>query len=192
VLRGRPPRRIPRAGVAPVAVLRWTGAMDIDVIRRELDQPGAHELLTSAPLLRLAYSGSDGTPRVIPIGFLWNGARIVVCTSTTAPKGRAIRSRPEVAVTIDAGASPADSRSLLVRGTAAVETVDGIPSEYLDAARKTMTPEEVAGFEQAVSAMYPQMVRIAITPTWARYYDFGAGRLPATLRRLAEEAAVRG
>jgi hypothetical protein len=95
-------------------------------------------------------------------------------------------------VTIDVGSTPADSRSLLVRGPASVETVDGIPSEYIDAARKTMTPEEVAGFEQAVAVMYPQMVRIVITPTWARYYDFGAGRLPATLQRLAEEAAERG
>ena len=166
--------------------------MDTDVIRRELEQPGAQELLTTAPLLRLAYTGSDGTPRVIPIGFLWAGSRIVVCTSTKAPKGRAIRERPDVAVTIDVGSTPADSRSLLVRGPASVETVEGIPSEYIDAARKTMTPEEVAGFEQAVAGMYPEMVRIAITPTWARYYDFGAGRLPATLQRLAEEAAERG
>jgi nitroimidazol reductase NimA-like FMN-containing flavoprotein (pyridoxamine 5'-phosphate oxidase superfamily) len=165
--------------------------MDSDEIRRELDQPGAQELLTTTPLLRLAYSGRDGTPRVIPIGFLWNGSAIVVCTSTVAPKGRAIRERPDVAVTIDVGTTPAESRSLLVRGPASVETVDGIPSEYLDAARKTMAPDEAAGFEQAVTAMYPQMVRIAITPTWARYYDFGAGRLPATLQRLAEEAAGR-
>jgi nitroimidazol reductase NimA-like FMN-containing flavoprotein (pyridoxamine 5'-phosphate oxidase superfamily) len=166
--------------------------MDADGVLRELDQPGAQELLTTAPLLRLAYTSADGTPRVIPIGFLWTGGRIVVCTSTTAPKGAAIRSRPDVAVTIDVGASPAESRSLLVRGPARVETVEGIPREYLDASRKTMTPEEAAGFEQAVTAMYPQMVRISITPTWARYYDFGAGRLPATLQRLAEEAAARG
>jgi nitroimidazol reductase NimA-like FMN-containing flavoprotein (pyridoxamine 5'-phosphate oxidase superfamily) len=166
--------------------------MDSDEIRHELQQPGAQELLTTAPLMRLAYSGRDGTPRVIPIGFFWNGSQIVVCTSTTAPKGRAIRERPDVAVTIDVGTAPADSRSLLVRGPATTETVDGIPSEYVDAARKTMPPEDVAGFEQAVQAMYPQLVRIAITPTWARYYDFGAGRLPATLQRLAEEAASRG
>jgi nitroimidazol reductase NimA-like FMN-containing flavoprotein (pyridoxamine 5'-phosphate oxidase superfamily) len=166
--------------------------MNADEIRSELDQPGAQELLTSAALLRLAYSGPDGTPRVIPIGFLWTGSAIVVCTSTTSPKGRAIRSRPHVAVTIDTGAGPSDARSLLVRGPAAVETVDGIPPEYIAASAKTMSPEEVAGFEQAVQAMYPQMVRISITPDWARYYDFGGGRLPATLQRLAEEAAQRG
>jgi nitroimidazol reductase NimA-like FMN-containing flavoprotein (pyridoxamine 5'-phosphate oxidase superfamily) len=166
--------------------------MRIEDVRNELAQPGALELLRTAALMRLAYSGSDGTPRVIPIGFFWTGERIVVCTSTRAPKGDAIRVRPDVAATIDVGAGPADSRSLLVRGPAAVETVDGIPREYIEASRKTMSTDEVAGFEQAVQAMYPQMVRITITPTWARYYDFGGGRLPATLQALADEAAARG
>jgi hypothetical protein len=40
--------------------------------------------------------------------------------------------------------------------------------------------------------MYEQMVRIAITPEWARYYDFGAGRLPPSLQTLADEATRRG
>jgi hypothetical protein len=30
------------------------------------------------------------------------------------------------------------------------------------------------------------MARIAITPYWVRYYDFGAGRLPRFLQDLAE------
>jgi hypothetical protein len=34
--------------------------------------------------------------------------------------------------------------------------------------------------------MYPRMARIAITPGWARYYDFGAGRIPRFLQELAE------
>ncbi|TPW70127.1 pyridoxamine 5'-phosphate oxidase family protein [Schumannella sp. 10F1B-5-1] len=163
-----------------------------DEMRSELEQPGAQELLRSAPLLHLAYRGLDGTPRVIPIGFLWNGTAIVICTIVDAPKNAALRRRPSVAVTIDSGHSPADSKSLLVRGPASLETLDGIPREYIDAAAKTMSPDEVAGFEQAVTAGYEQMVRITITPTWARFYDFGAGRLPATLQRTLEAAAQRG
>ena len=30
------------------------------------------------------------------------------------------------------------------------------------------------------------IARIAITPHWVRYYDFGAGRLPRFLQDLAE------
>ena len=60
--------------------------MDTHEMIEELDQPGARKLLASATLLRLAYNGSDGFPRVIPIGFYWNGNQIVVCTAATAPK----------------------------------------------------------------------------------------------------------
>ena len=72
----------------------------------ELDDPGARNLLASATLLRLAYNGSDGFPRVIPIGFYWKGNQIVVCTAATAPKVKALSSRPNVAMTIDAGDTP--------------------------------------------------------------------------------------
>ena len=52
--------------------------MDSQEITEELEHPGARNLLDSATLLRLAYNGSDGFPRVIPIGFYWNGNQIVV------------------------------------------------------------------------------------------------------------------
>ena len=44
--------------------------MDPQEIAEELGHPGARNLLDSATLLRLAYNGSDGFSRVIPIGFL--------------------------------------------------------------------------------------------------------------------------
>jgi hypothetical protein len=34
--------------------------------------------------------------------------------------------------------------------------------------------------------MYEQMARITIQPRWARYYDFGAGRVPGFLLKLAQ------
>ena len=80
--------------------------MDPQEITEELEHPGARNLLDSATLLRLAYNGSDGFPRVIPIGFYWNGSQIVVCTAATAPKVKALSSRPNVAMTIDLGGTP--------------------------------------------------------------------------------------
>ena len=157
---------------------------------RELGQPAAGELLESAQLARLAYNGPDGLPRVIPIGFHWNGEQIVICTATTAPKVRALSARPEVAVTIDVGSSPSEARSVLVRGIATVEIVDGVPDEYLAGARKTLDAEHVEAFEHQVRATYPQMARISIEPRWARFYDFGAGRLPMFLSELVCEASA--
>ena len=142
-------------------------------------------MLQPAHLARLAYTGQDGLPRVVPVGFLWSDERIVICTATTAPKLRALSSRPEVAVTIDAGSTPADARSVLMRGVATVEIVDGVADEYLAAARKTMDAEQVETFEHAVRSLYDQMARISIEPRWARFYDFGAGRVPAFISELA-------
>ncbi|MEF2979328.1 pyridoxamine 5'-phosphate oxidase family protein [Subtercola sp. YIM 133946] len=162
--------------------------MNDDEVQSELAQDGAQTLLETAALARLAYNGLDAQPRVIPTGFFWTGSAVVFCTAVPSPKVRALAQRPQVAVTIDVGGTPADARSLLLRGTVTLETVDGIPAEYLAAAHKTMSEEEVAGFEQQVQTMYPQMVRISLVPRWARYYDFGAGRLPAFLQRLADNA----
>jgi nitroimidazol reductase NimA-like FMN-containing flavoprotein (pyridoxamine 5'-phosphate oxidase superfamily) len=162
--------------------------MDRQDIARELGQPGARGLLESATVARLAYNGPDGLPRVIPIAFYWNGERIVVCTATTAPKVRALSARPDVAITIDAGDTPAAAKSLLVRGFAHLETVDGVADEYLEAAKKALDPDTHAAFEGQVRSMYEQQVRISIEPRWARFYDFGAGRLPAFLTELAASA----
>jgi len=67
--------------------------VDRQEITEELEHPGARNLLDSATLLGLAYNGSDGFPRVIPIGFYWNLSQIVVCTAATAPKVKALQRR---------------------------------------------------------------------------------------------------
>src|SRR5689334_1402578 len=95
----------------------------------ELQQPGAMELLRTPDPARLAYTGPDGYPRVVPVGFLWNGTGIVVCTATSAPKVAALSKQPHVALTIDSIGPPA--KELLLRGTASVEIVDGVAPEYL-------------------------------------------------------------
>jgi hypothetical protein len=159
--------------------------MDPQEMSDELGHPGAQDLLASATLLRLAYDGPDGFPRVVPIGFHWNGSRIVVCTATTAPKVKALSSRPQVAATIDVGDTPAEAKALLVRGLASVDIVDGIPGEYLAAARKVLGADQVTEFESQVRSMYDGMARISIEPVWARFFDFGAGRMPSFLTKLA-------
>jgi len=160
--------------------------MERQDIHDELARTGAQQLLTSASMARLAYLGKDGTPRVIPIGFCWTGDQVVICTATTSPKVSALAACPDVALTIDVGETPSQARALSVRGRASVGIVDGVPEEYLAAAAKIMDAEAVAQFEQNCRAMYGQMARIAITPHWVRYFDFGAGRLPRFLQDLVD------
>lgn len=160
--------------------------MDTQELARELGHPAAQKLLAGS-LARLAYNGHDGFPRVIPVGFYWTGERIVVSTAPTSPKVRALSSRPEVALTIDAGDTPEEAKALLVRGLATMETVDGVTDEYIAASKNSMGESEQAQFEQNVRSVYKQMVRVSIEPKWARFYDFGAGRLPAFLADLVND-----
>lgn len=155
-------------------------------LARELGHPDAQKLL-SGSMARLAYNGHDGFPQVIPVGFCWTGERIVVSTASTSPKARALSSRPQVAVTIDSGSMPEEAKALLVRGLATLETVEGMTDEYLAAARRSMDGPQLAEFERNVQSTYKQMVRISIEPQWARFYDFGAGRLPAFLADLVND-----
>jgi hypothetical protein len=162
--------------------------MDAEELTRELAHPDAQQLLNGS-LARLAYNGPDGFPRVIPIGFYWTGERIVVCTAPTSPKVPALAVRPEVALTID---TPDGAKALLVRGLAAMETVDGIADEYLAAAAKSFEKSQFVEFERNVRALYKQMTRITIEPKWARCYDFGTGRLPTYLAKLVEGQDMSG
>jgi uncharacterized protein YndB with AHSA1/START domain len=149
----------------------------------DLGEPGAVELLDHQPLARLAYAGTDGFPRVIPVGFLWRDGRIIVCTATIAPKVAALSARPNVALAVD-NDNAAASKSLSVRGVAAIDVVDGVPPEYLAAVAKGIPADQQAAFEAQVRSVYKQMARISIEPRWARYYDFTAGRVPDFLHKL--------
>jgi hypothetical protein len=156
--------------------------MDSEQINQVLNDPLAQELLRTNHLVRLAYNGEDSFPRVIPVGFLWNGTQIIVCTATIAPKVKALSKNPKVALTIDTESQP--PHVLLIRGTAQIDIVDGVASEYLEASKKGIPTEQWDSFEMQVRALYKQMARIAITPEWVRLFDFET-RLPHFLEQLA-------
>ena len=156
--------------------------MDQEKINQVLNDPLGQDLLHTNHLVRLAYIGGDGYPRVIPIGFYWNGTQIIVCTATNAPKVRALTRNPKVALTIDTDTQP--PHVLFVRGTAQIDVVDGVPFEYLEASKKGIPEQQWNSFEAQVRALYKQMARIAITPEWARLFDFET-RLPDFLEQLA-------
>jgi hypothetical protein len=150
-------------------------------IGNELSLPGALELLTSTSAAHLDYVGMDGTPRVVPVGFFWTGDQAVVSTATTTPKFAALSARPDVAPAIDAGNTPEGARSLSIRGKASVEVVEGVVPEYLAAARKRWTPKRRPSSRRTSAPCTTRWYESSITPTWVRYFDFGAGRIPRFL-----------
>jgi hypothetical protein len=80
-----------------------------------------------------------------------------------------------VAVTIDTGNTSATAKQLLIRGTAAIEIVDGVAPEYIEASAKTLSGTDLEGFEAQVQGVFEQQARISITPDWARFYHFALG-----------------
>jgi hypothetical protein len=153
-----------------------------------LDHPTSRELL-ARDITRLAYVAQDGTPRTIPIAFTWNGAEIVLCTTRKAPKLPALRRNPAVALTIDTEVHP--PKILLLRGRAELDDVDGIPDEYLQMnGTYEMTPAQRVEWEAEVRSLYDGMVRIVITPTWAKLIDFET-TLPSAVEELVRQRAER-
>lgn len=143
-----------------------------------LQHPVSQELLHSKIPARLAYVWTDGTPRVVPIWFHWNGAQIVLATPPRAPKLKALARNPKVSLTIDDNTFP--HKVLLVRGTARLETVDGIVPEYAAAAERYFGREQGQAWMNHLRTLCQTMVRITITPEWVGLLDFQT-RFPSAL-----------
>ena len=65
-----------------------------------LRDPVAQQLLQVKGPAHLAYNWRDGTPRVIPMGFHWNGQEIVMASEADAPKTKVLTTGSKVAVSI--------------------------------------------------------------------------------------------
>jgi len=143
-----------------------------------LQHPAAQALLTSKIPARLAYISTDGTPRVVPIWFHWNGSELVMGTPPKAPKLRALAKNPKVALTIDDNTFP--HKVLLIRGTASLDPVNGIVPEYALAAERYFGPEQGKTWVAQLAQMVTSMVRVTVIPEWVGLLDFQT-RFPSAL-----------
>jgi PPOX class probable F420-dependent enzyme len=143
-----------------------------------LQHSASRELLQSKIPARLAYIAIDGTPRVIPIWFHWNGTEFVMGTPPKAPKLKALAKNPRVSLTIDDNTFP--HKVLLVRGTAHLEPMNGVVPEYAMAAERYFGPDQGKAWVAQMAQMIPSMVRITITPDWVGLLDFQT-RFPSAL-----------
>lgn len=143
-----------------------------------LQHPASQELLRSKIPARLAYVWMDGTPRVVPIWFHWNGREIVMATPPRAPKLKALRQNPKVSLTIDENDFP--QKVLLIRGTARLEAVEGISSEYTAAAYRYFDRKQADEWLAHLRTLISTQVRIVITPEWVGLLDFQT-RFPSAI-----------
>ncbi len=143
-----------------------------------LQNPASQQLLHSKIPARLAYVWTDGTPRVIPIWFHWNGHEIVMATPPKAPKLKALARNPKVSLTIDDNIFP--HKVLLIRGTARLNPVEGIVPEYEAAARRYFDAKLAEEWLTQLRGIVSSMVRITVTPEWVGLLDFQT-RFPSAL-----------
>ncbi len=150
-----------------------------------LNDPVAQQMLQSKLPARFAYTWRDGTPRVVPIGFHWNGKEIVLGTPPDAPKMKVLQDGAKVALTIDSDMMP--HKVLLIRGTIHIDTVDGVAPEYAAMCRRVMGEEQGTAWVAQAGAVMPRMTRIFIRPEWVGVIDFET-RFPNALERAMERA----
>lgn len=156
-----------------------------------LNDPVAQELLQAPVPARLAYVWPDGTPRVIPINFHWNGEVLVLGTPPEAPKIKALQQNPQVALTIDTVEFP--SKVLLIRGTASMETMEEPVPEWVAAGKRVMGEEVGTQVTQQLGSLVPLMggmVRVVIRPEWVGIIDFQT-RFPSAVEKAMEVAQAR-
>jgi hypothetical protein len=143
-----------------------------------LQHAASKELLESKIPARLAYIWTDGTPRVIPIWFHWNGRELILASPTKAPKLKALAKNPKVSLTIDDNIFP--HKVLLIRGSARLQSVNGIVPEYALAAERYFGREQGQAWVEKLRSLISDMVRITVTPEWVGLLDFQT-RFPSAL-----------
>lgn len=152
-----------------------------------LNDPVAQQLLQSRIPARVAYVWSDGTPRLISLGFHWDGQELVFATPPNAPKRNVLKDGTQVAVLIDTDEMP--YKVLSIRGTAHVTEYQGIVPEYALAMRRYMGEEGGKAWLAQIEQMlgHPKIagkqIRIAVKPEWVHIMDFEQ-RFPSAIEAV--------
>jgi pyridoxamine 5'-phosphate oxidase-like protein len=135
-----------------------------------LDDPVAKELLVSKMPARLAYNWTDGTPRVVPVWFHWNGTEFALAGPSEAPKMKALHDGDRVALTIDSDTFP--YHVLSVRGQVKVSVVKGVPPDYTAACRRYFGDEMGEGWSAQMAEKFATFGQILVKPDWVGIVDF--------------------
>lgn len=154
-----------------------------------LAKPYSQELLSGRIPARFAYVGLDGDPRVVPVGFVWDGSRLHVFAATKSAKIRALQKHPRVSITIDTETYP--PKALLLRGTAELVLEDGVPDGYLQTVVGRVPEDQYGQWVEGVKAIYRQMYRISVTPDWVKLLDFET-TIPKAVEDLIHDLQQQG
>ncbi len=163
----------PRKCQWEAAIPTQQGSLDL------LYDPVAQKLLQSSLPARLAYNWTDGTPRLSPVWFHWNGSELVFGGPPNAPKMQALPDGTRVAVTMNTDTMP--YKVLAIRS----ELFEGVPPEYDDAAKRALGDDGGAAWVETIGHAFPTMARLFVRPEWVGILDF-EHRFPNEVERAME------
>lgn len=132
--------------------------------------PFVQRLLQAPIPARIAYVAKDGSPRVVPVSYLWNGKGFVFASPPDWPKIKALTVNPQVAITVDTNDFP--PIILLARGTAVIAFDQGLPDEYVEASRRIVGEERMPEWEANVRSENRNMALVTVIPSWIKIIDF--------------------
>ena len=111
-------------------------------------------------------TGHPGDSHLVPLG--WAG----ICVGDATQGAEAEGPREESKSVAHDRRQYFPHKVLLVRGTARLETVDGIVPEYALAAERYFGAEQAQAWLKQVRTILSIMVRITVTPEWVGLLDF--------------------
>ena len=117
---------------------------------------------------------AKGHPHLVPL----ERTRLRDGDSTESTETKSPRKKFQVSLTIDDNNFP--HKVLLIRGTAHLDTVEGIVPEYVAAAERYFGREQGQAWIKHLRGLIPGMVRITVTPEWVGLLDFQT-RFPSAL-----------
>jgi PPOX class probable F420-dependent enzyme len=110
---------------------------------------------------------SDGQPQTSPVGFMWDGTRLLIISRPDAPKIRNLGSNPKVALHLDTDEDADDGGVLTLEGEASVDDaplsegeISAYVGKYLEIMRaEGITPDEALAEYSSVIRVAPVRIR---------------------------------
>ena len=121
----------------------------------------ALERLAAEQVVWLTTVTAKGAPQPSPVWFLWHDDTVLVYSQPHAPKVRAIRQNPQVALSFNT--TPTGGNVVIFRGTAELVLPSPLPSThdaFMAKYRPSMQGPEVT--EASFDAEYSQLIRVSL------------------------------
>jgi nitroimidazol reductase NimA-like FMN-containing flavoprotein (pyridoxamine 5'-phosphate oxidase superfamily) len=136
--------------------------LDLSLSDQELD-----EFLMSQRTTRVASTGEDGTPHVVPLWFVWHGGVLYLNSTLGNPTVENLLRTGQAAAVIDDGQTYDSLRGVVLTGVA--ERVDGDPR--LPAVERTWSEKYLGGGELPYRR-WRNRVWLRLSPARVASWDF--------------------